>query len=348
MFHGIEGESMITVSVCMIVKNEEERLCACLDSLRDFADEIIIVDTGSADRTKEIAGRYTDRIYDFEWTGSFADARNFCFSKATCDYIYTADADETLDNENQDKLRALKEVMDEKVDIVQMYYCNQLENNTIYSFDRELRPKLYKRLRGFEFEGEIHEMVRLEPRVIELDIDIIHKPGPGHAARDLGAFERLAKRLTNPEVESESQAPEPMDFRLEHIYAKELVIAGEYENLEPGYNYFSAVAELEGLETERMAIAINMAAICAGRRGDSIGFMKYALRAAAGNLMTSELACELGAYYESMHDINEACMWYYNALNECEPAMDINYGAKVPAEAMERLGVDATIYLDRE
>lgn len=333
---------MITVSVCMIVKNEEERLCACLDSLRDFADEIIIVDTGSTDNTKELALRYTDKVFDYEWTGSFADARNYCFGKATCDYIYTADADETLDNENQDKLRALKEVMDEKVDIVQMYYCNQLENNTIYSFDRELRPKLYKRVRGFEFEGEIHEMVRLEPRVIELDIDIIHKPGIGHASRDLKAFERMAER------EGSDGMPEIMDERLEHIYAKELVIAGEYENYEPGYKYFSRVAELNNIGMERLGIAINMAAICAARRGDNIGFMKYALRAAAGNTMTSELACELGTYYESMHDLNEACMWYYNALRECEPAMDINYGAKVPAEAMERLGVDATIYLDRE
>ena len=129
---------------------------------------------------------------------------------------------------------------------------------------------------------------------------------------------------------------------------KELVIAGEYENYEPGYKYFSRVAELDYIGMERLGIAINMAAICAARRGDNIGFMKYALRAAAGNIMTSELACELGTYYESMHDLNEACMWYYNALRECEPAMDINYGAKVPAEAMERLGVDATIYLDRE
>ena len=225
---------------------------------------------------------------------------------------------------------------------MQMYYCNQLENNTIYSFDRELRPKLYKRVRGFEFEGEIHEMVRLEPRVIELDIDIIHKPGIGHASRDLKAFERLAER------EGSDGMPEIMDERLEHIYAKELVIAGEYENYEPGYKYFSRVAELDDIGMERLGIAINMAAICAARRGDNIGFMKYALRAAAGNIMTSELACELGAYYESMHDLNEACMWYYNALRECEPAMDINYGAKVPAEAMERLGVDATINLDRE
>ena len=74
---------MITISLCMIVKNEEAVLSRCLDSIADLMDEIIIVDTGSEDRTKEIARRYTDRVYDFAWTGSFADARNYSFSKAS-------------------------------------------------------------------------------------------------------------------------------------------------------------------------------------------------------------------------------------------------------------------------
>ena len=74
---------MITISLCMIVKNEEKVLARCLDSLEGLMDEIIIVDTGSTDRTKEIAAGYTDKIYDFEWVDDFSAARNFSFSKAT-------------------------------------------------------------------------------------------------------------------------------------------------------------------------------------------------------------------------------------------------------------------------
>ena len=96
---------MVTFSVCMIVKNEERVLERCLNSIAELMDEIIIVDTGSTDKTKQIAGKFTDKIYDFTWTGDFSKARNFAFEKASCDYIYSADADEILDEENREKLR---------------------------------------------------------------------------------------------------------------------------------------------------------------------------------------------------------------------------------------------------
>ena len=82
---------MITISLCMIVKNEERILSRCLDSVKDLVDEIIIVDTGSTDATKRIAAEYTDKIYDFAWIDDFSAARNFAFSKASKEYIYSAD-----------------------------------------------------------------------------------------------------------------------------------------------------------------------------------------------------------------------------------------------------------------
>ena len=78
---------MATFSLCMIVKNEQNVLARCLDSMADLMDEIIIVDTGSQDTTKEIAAKYTDKIYDFAWIDDFAVARNFAASKAQMDYI---------------------------------------------------------------------------------------------------------------------------------------------------------------------------------------------------------------------------------------------------------------------
>ena len=117
---------MVTFSLCMIVKNEAAVLRRCLSSVADLMDEIIIVDTGSDDNTKEIAAEFTDQIYDYAWTDDFAAARNFAFSKATMEYIYSADADEVVDEENRIRFRQLKQVLMPEVEIVQMYYVTQI------------------------------------------------------------------------------------------------------------------------------------------------------------------------------------------------------------------------------
>ncbi|MBN1593279.1 MAG: glycosyltransferase [Candidatus Coatesbacteria bacterium] len=90
-----------TISACLIVRDESSILNRCLSSLEGVADEIIVVDTGSVDNTKEVAARYTDKIYDFEWCDDFSAARNFANSKATGDWILTIDADEYIPEENR-------------------------------------------------------------------------------------------------------------------------------------------------------------------------------------------------------------------------------------------------------
>ena len=314
---------MITISVCMIVKNEEDKLGTCLESLKDIADEIIIVDTGSTDKTKEIAYKYTDKVSDFAWTGSFSDARNHAFSLATCEYIYSADADEELDKENIAKFLDLKKVLDPEIDIVQMYYCNQLQNNTIYSFDRELRPKLYKRLRPFIWEETIHEAVRLNPVIFDSDIDIIHRPGEGHAERDLAAFERLIA------------TGQPLSERLMEIYCKELFIAGSKENYLNAKAFVMETADREGLSKDQVARIFTVGARICRMTGDHPGFMKFVTRSAAGDMMTSELCCELADYYMENGDENEANLWYYNAMNETQAYLDIRYQEEIPKKHLE-------------
>jgi glycosyltransferase involved in cell wall biosynthesis len=101
---------MPTLSVCMIVKNEEKHLKNALSSIKDLADEIIIVDTGSSDNTKEIASTFTQKIYDYTWNDNFAEARNFSLQHATSDWILILDADETLSKvDNQRIVSLIKE-----------------------------------------------------------------------------------------------------------------------------------------------------------------------------------------------------------------------------------------------
>jgi len=315
----------MTISVCMIVKNEEKNLAACLDCLKNIADEIIIVDTGSTDATKDIAKQYTDKLYDFTWVDDFAAARNFAFSKATMDYIYNADADERLDEENQAKFLALKEALLPEIEIVQMYYCNQLEHNTIYSFDKEYRPKLYKRVRQFIWQEKIHEAVALEPIVYDSDIEIIHNPHENHGGRDLQIF---AKMIENGEAISK---------RLREIYAKELYIAGSKADFENAEAFFIKLVD-ETTDIDELKQAACVLARLYRMKGNDAEFFKYALKVIAMD-GCSEMCYELGEYYRERNDVKEAAIWYFNAANETQALLSVAYQEELPKNRLAEMKV---------
>lgn len=130
---------MVTISLCMIVKNEEKVLARCLNSVKNIADEIIIVDTGSPDNTKDISKEFAYKVLDFNWIDDFSAARNYSFSKATMDYIFWLDADNIILLEDQIKFKQLKQSLDQSVDIVMMKYNVGFDenNNITFSYFRE-------------------------------------------------------------------------------------------------------------------------------------------------------------------------------------------------------------------
>lgn len=312
---------MITISLCMIVKNEEAVLERCLDTVADLVDEIIIVDTGSTDRTKEIASRYTQNLYDFEWVDDFSKARNFAFSKATQEYIYSADADEVLDEVNRERFRVLKECLLPEIEIVQMKYGNQLSFGTVYNFDEEYRPKLFKRLRSFVWEEAIHETVRLQPVIFDSDIVITHKPVSGHGDRDLCNFEK------------QIAAGSKLSKRLQNMYARELLLVGTEENLLRAEAYFKMVSMEE--EGDRFLEACCILTRVARLKGDNVAFMKYAMKAVASE-GCSEICLELGHFYEEIGDFEEAVIWYYNAAYGTQPILVKTSGEREPLESLLR------------
>ncbi|MCD7726252.1 MAG: glycosyltransferase family 2 protein [Clostridiales bacterium] len=314
---------MITVSLCMIVKNEEKVLGRCLDSIADLADEIVIVDTGSTDGTKRIAAKYTEQIYDFTWVGDFAAARNFAFSKAGMDYIYSADADEVLDERNRQAFRRLKETLLPEIEIVQMYYTNQLSHGTIYNYDKELRPKLFKRVRAFRWQGAIHEQVGLEPVVYDSEIEIIHLPETNHKNRDLAAFARMI------------EVGEPLDKRLHNIYAKELFISGEDQDFLAARDFFRSSCKDTARSVDEIKEAACVAARAARIAGEGEDFLKYALKVTACE-GCAEICCELGEYYFSKQDIDEAVLWFYNGAYETESILNIRSSQDIPLKGLAR------------
>ena len=312
---------MITISLCMIVKNEERVLARCLDSLIGLMDEIIIVDTGSTDKTKEIAKKYTDKVYDFAWVDDFSAARNFSFSKATMDYIYVADADEVLDEENRAEFQKIKEAMLPEVEIVQMYYANQKSFNTVYNFDKEYRPKLYKRLRNFLWVDPIHESVNLEPIVFDSDIVINHMPESNHAKRDLSVFEKMVAK------------GQRLSKKMHNLYARELMIAGTEEEMQRAEECFLQTMS----DTDRDMDEIKEAAVVLSHiyriKQNTEMFFKYVMK----DIVTepsSEACYELGEFYLERGDFTEASNWYQNAMEGAYPILNIKYGDELPKKAL--------------
>ena len=314
----------MTISCVMIVKNEESILARCLDSIRDLMDEIVIVDTGSMDKTKEIARRYTDKIYDFAWTGNFSDARNFAFSKATMDYIYSADADEVLDDSNHIKFMALKTMLPEDVEIVQMRYGNQLQHSTVYNFDEELRPKMFKRLRQFVWQDPVHEMVRLDPVVYDSDIVITHMPEANHGHRDLEIFSKA------------TSGGGKLSKRLYDMYVRELFIVGNEDDFRNSLPYFVACAADVEMDADSVNKACLVISHTARIHGDIVLFFKYITKLMASD-PSSEVCLELGLFYERIQDFEETAIWFNNAAFETVPSIVITSSGKDAAEGLVRV-----------
>ncbi len=294
----------------MIVKNEEAMLRGCLESLRPIADEIVVVDTGSADRTKEIAAEFTDRIYDFPWIDDFSAARNFAFSKATMDYIYTADADEEIDAANIALFRRVKEVLPPEVEIVQMHYLNLMEESTVYNSKRELRPKLYKRLRTFEWINPVHETVRLDPVIYNSDIEIRHLAKGNHVKRDLATFRKALERGMR------------LDKTLHSMYAKELFIAGDNGDLADAVPFFEgSLADPSRSEDEQREARCVLARAyrIAGRTAD---FVRLCLRDVIAS-PCAEMCAEIGRYFYDSGNFAEALCWLNDAIFETQAVITI-------------------------
>lgn len=317
---------MVEISLCMIVKNEEKVLARCLDSIADLMDEIIIVDTGSTDNTKEIAAKYTDHVFDFTWIQDFSAARNFAFSKATKEYIYTADADEVLDEENHARFADLKQVLLPEIEMVQMKYGNQLAHGTAYNFNEEYRPKLFRRLREWTWIEPVHEQVRLDPVVFDSDIVITHKPHDNHAKRDFSVFQKQIRDGVR------------LSKRLHHMYAMELYISGDDMDLLEAAPFFAASA----LDPERSLDEVKEAAcvVCRNARlqKDSHTLLKMSLKDLLSE-GSSEMCYELGEYFFAAKDYDEAAMWFYNAAHETQSILNIHTSTDWPEQRLKELGI---------
>lgn len=189
----------------MIVKNEERVLEACLESISPWVDEIIIVDTGSTDKTKQIAEKFTRNVYDFPWIDDFSAARNESLGHATGDWIFWIDADDTVPVETGQRIRALAASAGTGIGAFTMRVVlpsapGEIGTRTIN------HTKLFRNIADYRFYGAIHEQIsepilRSGKQILDTDLEIIHSSHDfseeGRALKQEREIKILRKEIEN-------------------------------------------------------------------------------------------------------------------------------------------------------
>lgn len=156
----------------MIVRDEQDTLGRCLESVAGVFDEIVIVDTGSNDATKDVATRWGARVFDFAWIDDFAAARNFAFAQGSSELLMWLDADDVLLPTDREKLLALKADLDPRIDAVSMVYHTQFDAaGNVTSSNRRFR--IVRRDKDVSWAGIVHEDLVFAGQFTYLDTDIV-------------------------------------------------------------------------------------------------------------------------------------------------------------------------------
>ncbi|MBD8006801.1 glycosyltransferase family 2 protein [Bacillus norwichensis] len=200
---------MKTISLCMIVKNEEAYIEKCLLSVRNIVHEMIIVDTGSTDRTKEICERLGATIYQYEWDNNFSEARNFGLQLCQSDWIIWLDADEELDDTNKEKIHELLQNTAAKVISLPVFnYFGSMEKLKKEDFHLLYQPRLFLNHIDIIFSNQIHESIVYPNDLLENDLLTLNVPIHHYGYTDEAILKKqksqrnlniLKEELSNPD-----------------------------------------------------------------------------------------------------------------------------------------------------
>lgn len=219
------------LSLCIIARNEDRWLGQCLQSVREAVDEIIVVDTGSTDRTRKIAAEYGAVIHDCPWPGSFAKARNFSVEQARGEWVIWLDADEEIAPGDAAKLREVLEcdpaiIQLAGVHVMNYYGASPPNHNRSHSMNQ---VRLFRRAAGFRFRNAIHEQLYLpdrvpaESEVLWLPVTVYHY---GYLDETV---DRRNKGVRNMQLLQQERARNSSDPWIDYHIASEYYRMDDYE-----------------------------------------------------------------------------------------------------------------------
>ena len=284
---------MKTLSVTLIVKNEQDNLARLLPLL-SFADEIVVVDTGSCDNTVEVAKRYTDKVYDFIWRDDFSKARNYAISKATCEYIMWLDADDILSLETQKSLLGWKK-SDENADIYYMRY--NMQGEFPFWFWRE---RIIRRCNKCRFKGFIHESISPFGVARYLDCEVTHKPTATHEERNLHIYQKAIEERRR------------FSLRDKFYYARTLIECNQEQTALPILYKFANNQRANVADRVDAYRLLTNSALSAGDIGKALHYLSRSVELLPPS---GEICCLFGLCYMQRQLYHQAAEWYRFALS---------------------------------
>ncbi len=284
----------------MIVKNEEDTLPRCLESVQGLVEEIVIVDTGSTDRTREVALAYTDKLYEFPWRDDFSAARNASFSQATQQYCLWLDADDVIDPEAREGFLELKALLPPQTDVVMLPYHTAFDEQGRPSFTY-YRERLIRRLSGLSWRGAVHEAIAPVGNVVYWE-----KAAISHRKTRAGDPDRNLRILEGLLAQGKELSP-----REQFYYARELASHGRDEEAAELWEEF--LASGKGWVENELEACRDLAQ-CYQRQGkpeEALGALTRSLRYGPPR---AEVCCDLGEWFFQRGDYPTAAFWYETAL----------------------------------
>ncbi len=306
---------MKKLSLCMIVKNEEKSLPACLENAKTYADEIVIVDTGSTDNTKKVAQQFTDKIFDFIWQDDFASARNFAFDMASNEYLMWLDADDIVPQNSAKNIVRWKEEEGD-CDVLLCPYVTGFDKNfnPLFQFNRERIVKNDKRLR---FHDRVHEVIVPRGKIVcNEDIKIFHnKKSQSYSTRNLDIYKKMIEN-------GEKFSP-----RNQFYYARELYFHKKYEEAIHVFSKF--LAEGKGWVENNIEACLNLAK-CYACQEEEEKALSTLFGSFVYDLPRGEILYEIGNIYVKKEDWKRAIYYFKLALSS---PTNINGGGFVNTDA---------------
>ena len=291
---------MISISLCMIVRDEESVLERCLEGVKDLVDEMIIADTGSLDNTKEIAAKYTDKVYSFPWIDDFAAARNFTFSKAEKEYCMWLDADDVITEENAEKFLNMKKALSSSVDMVMMPYETGFgeDGAPIFSYYRE---RIVKNNGKYLFTGKVHEVIPPSGNILHVQIPVEHrKIKPSAGERNVNIYKKMEAKGEN------------FDSRALYYYGRELYAHGDYEK---GKEIFHRFLKRKDGWIENKIDATRQLAYCCYGLNEPEEALGALLKGLEYDVPRGETCCDLGRHFLGQKRYDQAIYWYRQAFD---------------------------------